>query len=37
MVRPVFRPAGSGPTRQSVRLHSGAVQVSAVSVDATRG
>ena len=37
MARPVFRLAGSGLTRRSVRLHSGAVQMSAVSVDVTRG
>ena len=36
MARSVLRPAGSGPTRQSVGLHSGAVQVSMVSVDETR-
>ena len=33
---PVLRSAGSRPTHQSVGLHSGAVQVSAVSVDVTR-
>ena len=36
VARPVLRPAGSGPTRQSVGLHSGAVQVSTVWVDVTR-
>ena len=37
VARSVLRPAGSGPTRQSVGLHSGAVQVAAVSVGVARG
>ena len=36
VVRPVLRPADSRLTQQSVGLHSGAEQVSVVSVDVIR-